>query len=643
MSDSFRSGGNRAVLPPAVALSNLLTLQTSVALIAALYFAHEVLIPITLAILLSFVLVPLVDFFRRLRLGRVTSPLVAVVFALILLTGFGGIIGSQLAQLATKIPEYATTLDAKIQTVRAHTVDRLNDLVARVGHHEAISGSASEARASGAKVGSSNASATAETPLSPLELATKYLTPALSPLATAGIVFVVTIFVLLQREDLRDRFIRLFGTGDLHRITIALDDAAQRLSRYFLAQLAVNAGFGLAIGVGLYLIGIPNPALWGMLSGLLRFVPYIGIYISAVFPIALAAAVEPGWSTAIWTIALYIGIDLMVSQAVEPMLYGHGTGLSPLAVIVAAVFWSWLWGPIGLLLSTPLTLCLVVLGRHVERLEFLDTLLGNRPALTPVESFYQRTLAGDVDEVQENAETFLKDHPLPSYYDEVVIPALRLAAIDTERGSLAVEQLQAVKNTVSELLAELATREVDARVAGEAEAYAPSEAEQTKSPDQESKAPAAAEESACSLPTKTPILCVAGKDPLDELASRMLAHLLHRRGLGVRIVTFEAASRGGIASLDLSEIALVCITYVEIFGTPSHLRYLIRRLRGKLPTAPFLVGFWAPEAGGAREAEGRTLIEADYYSTSLQETVDCCVRAAEHAAQTGERRWQLAA
>ena len=637
MSDSFRSGGNRAVLPPAVALSNLLTLQTSVALIAALYFAHEVLIPITLAILLSFVLAPLVDFFRLLRLGRVASPLVAVVFALILLTGFGGIIGSQVAQLATKIPEYATTLDAKVQTLRANTVDRLNGLLARVGHHEAVPGSASEARAPKAKVGSANAPATAEAPLSPLELATRYLTPALSPLATAGIVFVVTIFVLLQREDLRDRFIRLFGTGDLHRTTIALDDAAQRLSRYFLTQLAVNAGFGLAIGVGLYLIGIPNPALWGMLSGLLRFVPYIGIYISAVFPIALAAAVEPGWSTAIWTIALYIGIDLVVSQAAEPMLYGHGTGLSPLAVIVAAVFWSWLWGPIGLLLSTPLTLCMVVLGRHIERLEFLDTLLGNRPALTPVESFYQRTLAGDVDEVQENTETFLKDHPLPSDYDEVVIPALRLAAIDTERGTLTVEQLQAVNNTVSELLAELATQEDDA------DASPPGEAEQTKSSDQESEALATPGERAPSLPPKTPILCVAGKGSLDELASRMLAQLLHRRGLGARIVAFEAASRGGVASLDLSEIALVCITYVEIFGTPPHLRYLIRRLRGKLPTAPFLVGFWAPEAGVARDAEARALIGADYYSTCLQETVDCCARAADHAAKTGERRWQLAA
>jgi hypothetical protein len=236
-----------------------------------------------------------------------------------------------------------------------------------------------------------------------------------------GIVVVVAIFVLLQKEDLRDRLIRLFGATDLHKTTVAMDDAARRLSKYFLTQLAINTSFGILIGIGLYFIGLPNPLLWGILSGLLRFVPYIGAFISAALPLALAMAVDPGWSMVIWTGGLYVGGEVLVSQAIEPVLYGHSTGLSPFAVIVAAIFWSWMWGPIGLILSMPLTLSVVVLGRYVERLAFLDILLGDRPALTPIESFYQRILAGDEDEALDHAELLLKERSLSSYYDEVIL------------------------------------------------------------------------------------------------------------------------------------------------------------------------------------------------------------------------------
>ena len=270
---------------------------------------------------------------------------------------------------------------------------------------------------------SSTAPAATAPSTSPFALAERYLSPVLSPLATMGIVFVVAIFALLQQEDLRDRLIRLFGATDLHRTTVAMDDAARRLGKYFLTQLAINVAFGLVIGVGLHLVGVPNPVLWGMLSALLRFVPYIGSFISAGLPLAMAAAVDPGWSMAVWTAALYVVVELTVSQVVEPLLYGHSTGLSPFAVVVSAIFWSWLWGPIGLILSMPLTLCLVVLGRYVDRLKFLDVLLGDRPALTPIESFYQRILAGDADEAQDHAELLLKDRSLSSYYDEVALKA----------------------------------------------------------------------------------------------------------------------------------------------------------------------------------------------------------------------------
>ena len=319
---------------------------------------------------------------------------------------------------------------------------------------------------------------------SPLALAERYLSPVLSPIATLGIIFVVSIFALLQKEDLRDRLIRLMGSGDLHKTTAALDDAGRRLSRYFLTQLAVNAAFGAVIGVGLYFIGVPNPVLWALLSALLRFVPYIGSAISAALPIALAAAVSPGWSMAIWTAALYAVAELLAGQAIEPILYGHSTGISPFAVVVAAIFWSWLWGPVGLILSTPLTLCLVVLGRYIERLQFVDVLLGDRPPLTPVESFYQRVLAGDADEAQDHAELLLKERSLSSYYDEVALKGLQLAANDAQRGVLRPEQLERVKDTIGLLVAELAAHEDREPGGDEAESRLPRTKDQLGTPDE---------------------------------------------------------------------------------------------------------------------------------------------------------------
>jgi predicted PurR-regulated permease PerM len=384
--------------------------------------------------------------------------------ALGVMAGFGGVIGSQLAQLAGNIPQYSVTIEQKVDTVRAYTIGRLDRFIGSLGHQAEYLGINRIPGGTHPPGGSSPAGATpqpapaaaATTGDSLLALVERYLSTTLLPLATVGIVFVVATFILLQREDLRDRLIRLFGASDLHRTTSALDDAARRLSKYFLTQFGINATFGLVIGVGLFFIGVPNPLLWGMLSALLRFVPYIGSFIAAGLPIALAAAVDPGWSMVIWTAALYIVIELLVSQAVEPMMYGRGTGLSPLAVVVAAIFWSWLWGPIGLILSMPLTLCLVVLGRHVERLKFLEVLLGDRPALTPVESFYQRILAGDADEAQDHAELLLKDRSLSWYYDEVALRGLQLAAEDAQRGVLHREQLERVKNTIKKLVSELA-------------------------------------------------------------------------------------------------------------------------------------------------------------------------------------------
>ena len=295
------------------------------------------------------------------------------------------------------------------------------------------------------------------------------ISPLLHPLATTGIIVIFVIFILLQREDLRNRLIRLAGSHDLQRTTAALDDAASRLSRLFLIQLLLNGSFGIIIGTGLWLIGVPSAILWGILAAVLRFVPYIGAAIAAAFPLALAVAVDPTWSMLLWTLALFVVVEPIVGHVIEPMVYGHSTGLSPVAVVASATFWTALWGPIGLVLATPLTVCLVVLGRHVESLEFLDVMFGDRPALSPPEIFYQRMLAGDPTEASEKAEEFLKERSLSSYYDEVALKGLQLAQADAERGALDHGRLTKIRDAVSEFASNIS--EQDDRPQARAQCY----------------------------------------------------------------------------------------------------------------------------------------------------------------------------
>ncbi|RZL18410.1 MAG: AI-2E family transporter, partial [Sphingomonas sp.] len=394
--------------------------------IAALYFGQEVLIPITLAVMLSFVLSPVVNFLQRFRLSRAPAVILTVLAALGVLGLAGTLIGSQAASLTANAPQYAKTIEAKVEGVRGFALTRMASVTKAFGGSRP-----GNAQGAAPTLNSGAATATGQRrPIpvevvqestSPFTIAKTIVEPILGPLETTIIVLIVAIFVLMQKEDLRDRFIRVFGSSDLHRTTRALDDAGQRLSKYFLSQLAVNTCFGLVIGLGLWLIGVPSPAMWGVMAGLLRFVPYIGSFLAAVAPAALGAAVDPGWGMTLEVVALFAVVEPVTGYVVEPLLYGHSTGLSPVSVIVSAIFWTWLWGPIGLIMSTPLTLCLVVMGRHVKSLEFFDVLLGDRPALTPVESFYQRILANNPDEALAQAEALLTDRSLTDYYDGVVL------------------------------------------------------------------------------------------------------------------------------------------------------------------------------------------------------------------------------
>jgi predicted PurR-regulated permease PerM len=640
------SGRERPPIPAQV------TLLAFIATVAGLYLAREVLIPLTIAVLLSIVLAPLVSMLRRLKLGRIPAVLLAVVVSIGLICVVGGVIGTQMANLAEEIPTYAQTIEKKVDTVRGYALDRLGEVATRFGYSPTAPAGPNPGKTlpqtrlppAPLKEGPKPLSVEVHQPdPSPIDLVERYLSPVLSPLGSVAIVFVVTIFVLLQQDDLRDRLIRLVGSGDLRRTTTALDDGGRRLARYFVTQLAINSGFGVVVAVGLLLIGVPSPLLWGVLAGLLRFVPYIGAVIAALFPMALAAAIDPGWSTALWTGGLFLVSEGLTGQMVEPLLYGRNTGLAPISVVVAAIFWSWLWGPVGLILSTPLTLCLVVLGRHVEQLEFLDVMLGDRAPLTPVETFYHRMLAADQDEARDHAERLLKERSLTAYYDEVALPGLELAAVDWQSGTLSTEQLDRIKETIKDLVEELAAhldREPAPRAPKDPAGIPQDEAAlQSERPPARFDLARHAVSGAWAAPA--PVLCVAGRGALDEAAASMLSQLLTKHGIGSRIASSDMVTRDNIGSLDTDDVAIVCISYLDITGKHAHLRYLLQRLRQRLPGAPIIVGLWPRESPAMPDPGTQSYIGADHYARTLKDAVEICVglaRTACHDARSPETR-----
>ncbi len=589
-------------------------------LIAGLYIGRDVLIPITIAILLTFVLAPLVNLLRRWHFGRFPSVAAAVLMALGIAGAMGTLIGMQLADIAHDVPRYRTTIERKVEGLHDTPAGRLADYVASIGRTMHQESGKSDPKPEDAKPQDAKPAEPAPKPIlvevkdrppDALSLAGTVLSPILHPLATTGIVFVVLLFLLMQREDLRDRMIRLAGSSDLHRTTVAMDDATKRLSRYFVVQLALNAAFGLVIGIGLYFIGVPNPVLWGIFSALMRFVPYIGAVVSAVFPLALAAAVDPGWSMVIATLILFLILEPLVGHFIEPMLYGQSTGMSPFAVLVSALFWTWLWGPVGLLLSTPLTVCLVVLGRHVDKLEFLDVLFGDRPALTPVENFYQRILADDPDEAQDHADQILKTCSLTAYYDEVVIKGLELAARDAARGVLTPEQKADIRASIGGLIEEMAERDDVKLETGRADP------EIADAPPLDP-----------SWQAEGTVLCVAGRSFVDDSACAILAQLLQKRGIGVRTVSFGEVARARIEGFEPGPARLICVVSTAISGEPTHLRRLVDRLKRKMPDARIVVGLWQAEDDGVAEADRLRAIEADVHVSTLRAAVDAVIDAA---------------
>ena len=609
-----------------------MSILVGIAVVAALYFGREVLVPLALAVLLSFVLSPLVRLLQRCYFPRSLAVIAVALVAFAAIFGLGALMVSQINELAKDLPHYQTTLAKKIESLRSaaagsSTLERaseaLHDLSTEIDKPK---GNPSPSMRNGIEPNNKPIPVEVRQPdLGALQMLTAFITPLIHPLATTGIVAIFVIFILLQHQDLRNRLVRLAGVQDLQRTTAAIDDAGERLSRLFLTQLGLNAGFGFVIGTGLWIIGVPSAPLWGILAMILRFVPYIGALISAIFPLILAAAAGPGWIMVLSTVALFLVVELVAGQIIEPLVYGHSAGLSPVAVIASATFWTWLWGPIGLILATPLTICLVVLGRHVDQLKFLDIMFGDEPPLKPAELIYQRMLARDPVEAAEQARAFLREKPLAAFYDDVLLEGLRLAQADAERGLLDEERTQGIRDAVAEIVDDLSGHEDKDEVILQDEAPKLGES------------PLAQLDKIASRPklgllrerwrTEKPVLCIPGLGLLDEAAAMMIAQLLERQGIGARVEQADALSMSRISGWDTKGTAVVCLCYVGN-ASPAQIRYATRRTRRKNPDIAILVAL----LGDSEEITSQALSENTEFSQhSLRATIEKIIATATDA------------
>ncbi|BDA85272.1 ABC transporter permease [Aureimonas sp. SA4125] len=615
----------RSDIPAIAPGAGLQSLAVSVVVIAALYFGRDIFVPLALATLLSFALAPIISKLRRLHVPRTPAVIFVVLMAFIAILGFGALVAGQVSQLGSNLPKYQYNIQTKIRDLRSsatgggvieHASEMLQKLSEEIDEPD-------EAPASTRATTSTSTEPAPPEPIpvriqqpdpAPFEMLQTIVGPLISPLATGGVVIVFVIFILLQREDLRDRFIRLAGGNDLHRTTRALSDAGKRVAKYLLMQLVVNTTYGIPIGVGLWFIGVPNPLLWGMLATVLRFVPYIGPFIAMLFPMVLAVAVDPGWSMLFWTASLFIGIELVSNNVVEPWLYGASTGLSSVAIIVAAIFWTWLWGPIGLLLSTPLTVCLVVLGEHVPQFSFLHVLLGSQPVLSPHEQIYQRLLAGDPYEATEKAEDYLEEHSLRDFYDDVALPALALVEQDRARGVLDEVRRARVADGARTLVDNLSDHQD----------VVPAEADVEPKDTPESIVVEGEEVPPLVYATrpgweKDAVLCAGGRGNLDDVASEMLAQVLSQDAIGTQAVSFEELAAEKYTRLDLQGVQMICLSFMNAESV-VHARYLVRRLRRRT-SVPILVGFWSLPPGEADRLELVKTTRADMSATTLAEAI----------------------
>lgn len=595
----------RISLPPVV---------TIIGVTAILYLGRDVLLPLAIALLLTFALAPIVSALRKMSVPKILAVILTVLTAFIVIAAFAFLVATQVSNLAQNIPTYQANVIEKIRS--------LKELGAGGGIIERLTGAAERVGAE-LQAGTQAAQVPDQKPLpveivsheSPIDILRNIVVPLISPFATAGLIIVVVVFMLLEREDLRDRFIRLVGYGDLHKTTEALQDAGKRVGRYLLMQLIVNTIYALPITAGLWLLGIPNALLWGGLTLVLRFVPYIGPAIGMIMPMLLTLAVSPGWMPLVWTAALFVVMELISNNILEPWLYGSNTGLSSLAVIVAAIFWAWLWGPLGLVLSTPLTVCLVVLGRHVSQFEFLDVLLGNEPVLEPHARVYQRLLAGDPYEAADYAEDYLEDEYLVDFYDTVAMPALALGELDRQRGVMTTEQRLRFATAARTLVRELEDLAEDE----EEENGTDGEGKTASSPDAKADED---DDAGPDLPDGEgrALICIGGRGEIDDAAAAMAAQVLAIQGADASVTGHRIFEPEHFGSLALGEADTVVIAYLNA-ASLAQARHAVRRLKRR--KAKLRVGLLVPMA---HDADGRGAITedgsgADFVTTTVVETV----------------------
>ena len=552
-----------------------------------LYFGRDVLVPLALSVLLTFLLAPGVRWLERRRFHRALATTVMVGLACCVIAGLVWITVAQFLNFAASLPEYKNNIQSKISSLRSDpegSLSKARQTLDEIGTEIAKQDAA--AAATPAPRGSQRSSrlpASGDRPvpvtieakqLTPFELMREVITPLIVPLAVAGAVILFTFIMLLQREDLRDRMIRLVGQGQLNVTTQVFEEAANRVSRYLRVQLIVNVSYGLPVGIALYLIGIPNAALWGVLATALRFIPYLGAWIAAALPIALAFAISDDWSLVVWTVAVFIVLELISNNVIEPWAYGASTGLSALAVIVAAIFWTWLWGAVGLLLAVPLTVCLVVVGRYIPQFSFLSIMLGDQPVLPLRDRIYQRLLARDQEEAAELAEQYLGEKGLEALYEDVLIPVLELAERDRHSDALSEERTRFVFDSTRTLVEDLAEPPAEGRESTDAEA----------------------KESPVPTPTLGPITAciVPARDEADEIVGVMLLRCLARRKVAAEFLTINV-----LKSEVMDRVTELAPQVVYISALPPaavlHAAHFCKRLRPRFPQLKIVVAVWHAE------------------------------------------------
>jgi predicted PurR-regulated permease PerM len=608
--------------------SQFYALASIAIVLALLYFGQEVLIPLALAVLLTFLLVPVVNMLERLRLGRVPSSLLVVIVGLVLVGGFGWIVEQRFVEIVNKLPEYRQSIQTKFHrlTRSGGVLEKAREEFRKTVQEAPTTRAATTTRTVLVATGATATNAQlkpekpsvviAPPPLIPpspdepwavrlyprpatsLELFGEYLGKMLSPVATAGLVIVFIIFMLIGRENLRDRMILLAGGGRLHVTTQAFDDAATRISRFLTAQSLINVSYGAVIALGLWLIdrtmghgqgGIRTALLAGMICAVMRYIPYIGPWLGAAVPLALAFAAFPGNGVFFVTLAMFVGIEIFVSQVVEPNVLGSSTGVSPIAILVAAVFWTWLWGPIGLLLSTPLTVLLVVMGKYMPQLAVLEILLGDEPVLDATTRIYQRLIAGDDEEAAEMALEYLKERPLEAVYDQILIPALAEAERDWHRGKLDEARHVRIRQGLKEIVQALGVQQEDEDTADASAATVLEAKGQMDRQAPSAEAPVARP----ALPNgaSVNVRCLPARDEADQIVGLMVAQVLQRRGFAVSVPDTVSLASEVVASIDPKTTDVVVISALPPKAA-LHARYLIKLITARHSTLKMMVGLW---------------------------------------------------